>query len=759
MRILSKQFAMDWSWSGIATTLHETLSEHEWIIGGSHEEIDGAEYDVILSQQITLIRFIKQRGRAKTVCRLGGNYSFEEGVNTAYDGFMQEVFAIIATNQKLYNIAKRQNPRTYLIPNGIDLKEWSPVSPPVDKFVVGFVANISKPQYREYKGYDLVEQACKELGVELKMALYKEKQIPHNQMREKFYSEVSCIVHPTKGEGCSNTLMEALACGVPVITTREAGFHGERLEEGKNVLFCERTVESIKEKILALQDESVSGKLSKEGRKFALENHDIKKIGKQYNEIFNECYLANLKKEKQMYIVGTLNQGNINWCWGTSIRNVATALKDKVNIELVSDREHEKIKTMNPDLVWCRGSMIFVKSLWKERPDLPEKTISTVTIGGEMLEGRISKEMRFEAKNLAYIVQNNDAKARMELVLKNMGVKKPVYLIPVAVDAKIFSPSKDKPKEFIVGFAGRKDTPQVLRQKGFPLVKQACDILGLQLKVCSTDIGERLSYNQMPDWYRSISVLMLPSYAEGCSNVTMEAMACGIPVIANNVGYHGEMCKDYENILFASRNVYEMAEKLKELKNNPALYKKLSENGVAFAKQHSLEKIAEKYYAMFKEVYAISKNRTKEMIDEDVKKHNKYFKVRPEEPIAQAHKKGKKFKYRGGAMYIRYMGAKKVKKVWRNYKEYVFDPICYVADEKVCKWLLSKEMRGLFVPVDNQEIPEEAAAMEQVPNKQEKPAPIATKPVDPLQCPYCPFIAKSLAGLMAHIRIKHGDKK
>lgn len=64
------------------------------------------------------------------------------------------------------------------------------------------------------------------------------------------------------------------------------------------------------------------------------------------------------------------------------------------------------------------------------------------------------------------------------------------------------------------------------------LVKQA----GLGAAVCFT--GER---RDIPALLRALDVFVLPSRAEGISNTILEAMACGLPVIATDVGGNAEL--------------------------------------------------------------------------------------------------------------------------------------------------------------------------------------------------------------------------
>jgi glycosyltransferase involved in cell wall biosynthesis len=45
-----------------------------------------------------------------------------------------------------------------------------------------------------------------------------------------------------------------------------------------------------------------------------------------------------------------------------------------------------------------------------------------------------------------------------------------------------------------------------------------------------------LSHEQLPDWYRAASVVVLPSRSEGVPNVLLESVACGTPFVASRVG-------------------------------------------------------------------------------------------------------------------------------------------------------------------------------------------------------------------------------
>lgn len=73
--------------------------------------------------------------------------------------------------------------------------------------------------------------------------------------------------------------------------------------------------------------------------------------------------------------------------------------------------------------------------------------------------------------------------------------------------------------------------------------------------------------------------LVLPSSFEGMSNVLMEAMSVGCPVIASAIGGNPELVDDGETgLLFPSDDAHALAAQLQRMSSDPALRARLAEN-------------------------------------------------------------------------------------------------------------------------------------------------------------------------------------
>jgi teichuronic acid biosynthesis glycosyltransferase TuaC len=69
-------------------------------------------------------------------------------------------------------------------------------------------------------------------------------------------------------------------------------------------------------------------------------------------------------------------------------------------------------------------------------------------------------------------------------------------------------------------------------------------------------------FEDVPLWMAAADLVTLPSYMEGCPNVILEALACGRPVVATNVGGIPEIMSDDCGYLVAPRDADALAHAL-----------------------------------------------------------------------------------------------------------------------------------------------------------------------------------------------------
>ena len=104
-------------------------------------------------------------------------------------------------------------------------------------------------------------------------------------------------------------------------------------------------------------------------------------------------------------------------------------------------------------------------------------------------------------------------------------------------------------------------------------------------------------------WYHAASVLLLPSENEAFGRVLIEAMACGVPVIATRTGGIPEFVKHGENgLLVCPGNSEEMAQAVHRILNDCSLKERLTQAGLRTAHSFSLREHLIKMAALFSEV-------------------------------------------------------------------------------------------------------------------------------------------------------------
>ena len=161
-----------------------------------------------------------------------------------------------------------------------------------------------------------------------------------------------------------------------------------------------------------------------------------------------------------------------------------------------------------------------------------------------------------------------------------------IFVNPFGVDLKHFKKLDIKKEKFRIVFAGK-----ACLRKGFHYLIEAMELLkNYEIELWHVGIldpeikkfnyqKENIVYhgshpqNELYKYYNHCNVFVLPSLEEGLALVTLQAMACGLPVICTpNTGIENVITKDgEEGFLIPIRDPGAIAEKVLELYKNKAL--------------------------------------------------------------------------------------------------------------------------------------------------------------------------------------------
>lgn len=191
-----------------------------------------------------------------------------------------------------------------------------------------------------------------------------------------------------------------------------------------------------------------------------------------------------------------------------------------------------------------------------------------------------------------------------------------VYLPSMYLDFERFYPMPAQPKRYDVLFVGR-----LTSNKGILTILEALAIVKRshpQVKLCllgegpmqgqieaqiqALDLADNVtmiprleSPQEVAFLYNQSQMLVCASTAEGGPRVTVEAMACGTPVISTPVGIMKDLLEDGRNFLLFNWGAEALAEKIILLLEQPHLRQQLAQNGEIAVQGFRAEDIIAQY--------------------------------------------------------------------------------------------------------------------------------------------------------------------
>jgi glycosyltransferase involved in cell wall biosynthesis len=110
-----------------------------------------------------------------------------------------------------------------------------------------------------------------------------------------------------------------------------------------------------------------------------------------------------------------------------------------------------------------------------------------------------------------------------------------------------------------------------------------------------------VSYDKLEQSYQYADIFVLTSLSEGMPSVILEAMGCGLPIIASDVGGNNEIVKEGENgFLIQGDDIETLAKQLAQLINDGALRQAQGSRSRTFALQYDWSHIMGQYDALYR---------------------------------------------------------------------------------------------------------------------------------------------------------------
>lgn len=128
-------------------------------------------------------------------------------------------------------------------------------------------------------------------------------------------------------------------------------------------------------------------------------------------------------------------------------------------------------------------------------------------------------------------------------------------------------------------------------------LQKLCDDLAVDQTVVF--LGKR-DQDKLPYYYSAAEVVVMPSHYESFGMVALEAMACGTPVIASEVGGLAYLVRDGETgFTIPDQEPEELCDKISWILNDRELHEMMSARAVEYAQDYAWEKIAKQIVEVY----------------------------------------------------------------------------------------------------------------------------------------------------------------
>lgn len=327
---------------------------------------------------------------------------------------------------------------------------------------------------------------------------------------------------------------------------------------------------------------------------------EYKDLDPTEDEIFNSIERSKDKFWEEVHIPMSVEQEKID-IFHVPQNGIGLPLKKGcLNVVTV----HDLIPYIYPETVG-KG---YLKIFLQEMPRIIEQSDLIITVS-EHSKRDIKRifnvpddkvAVTYEAPESVY--QKIDDQTAKDFVRERFGIDRP-YVLYIGG----FSPRKNV-KGLINAFYEIQD--QIPKEYALVLVgKEARDYDDTAMLVDALRLKDRVIFTgfaavpELPHLYNAADLCVYPSFYEGFGLPPLEAMACGTPVITSNTSSIPEIAGDAA-LLINPHDMYDLAEKMKQVLNSTTRQKQMQTAGLAQASKFTWEKCARETLAAYEKLYA-----------------------------------------------------------------------------------------------------------------------------------------------------------
>lgn len=164
-------------------------------------------------------------------------------------------------------------------------------------------------------------------------------------------------------------------------------------------------------------------------------------------------------------------------------------------------------------------------------------------------------------------------------------------------------PAKGHRPVHLAIIGGEPDASPERISKEMRRLQQLCDQLAVGQTVVF--LGKRRQ-DTLPYYYSAAEVVVVPSHYESFGMVALEAMACGTPVVASDVGGLGFLVQDGKTgFTVPDSDVDLLLSRLSQLLEDRQLNKRMGSAAVAYAQDYSWDKIVTRILDVYQQLVSI----------------------------------------------------------------------------------------------------------------------------------------------------------